>query len=545
MKRIRRIYTFCVAMLLTLCVSCKEHVPPSQPPALGPYGYYIEEDLTTTNIIDDNYRNYYEIYVGSFYDSDGNGIGDLNGVTAKLDYIKDLGFNGIWLMPINEAGSYHKYDVIDYYAIDSDYGTMDDLVTLINECHKRGIKLIMDLVLNHSSNSNDMFNKAIIAHEKYLAGFTLTEEEEKYKDFYSFSDTASVPTGYARVPGKSFSYECNFSGNMPEFNCDSEYVREEFQNIINFYLDKGMDGFRLDAVKYFYFGNNAKCIELLSEINKWVKTKNPNAYVVGECWELSDKIISSYYESGIDSFFNFEASVSNPYGYLLNSINQEGRFCYKYYDGLLSNIKIAGSGIPAPFINNHDTPRYTSRGDVARSKFQFALLQMMNGSTFTYYGDEVGMVGTNTGTNPDQNVRIPILWGSGEGDCTPPGGTTELAYPYGNVNQQLNDKNSILNYYKKVLLVRNQNPEIARGEVTLVEMDRENAKLFVEKTYNGSEIGLIFNFNAINDLNVNYQSFGFTKVVGQIVIDSSEEKYIGIKDDGSLLLPPYSIAIVK
>jgi glycosidase len=170
---------------------------------------------------------------------------------------------------------------------------------------------------------------------------------------------------------------------------------------------------------------------------------------------------------------------------------------------------------------------------------------MMNGSTFTYYGDEVGMVGTNTGTNPDQNVRIPILWGSGEGDCTPPGGTTELAYPYGNVNQQLNDKNSILNYYKKVLLVRNQNPEIARGEVTLVEMDRENAKLFVKKTYNGSEIGLIFNFNAINDLNVNYQSFGFTKVVGQIVIDSSEEKYIGIKDDGSLLLPPYSIAIVK
>ena len=492
-------------------------------------------------------NNYYydtlsdvEFYLEECDEDYGDYINDGDDTTDE-----DLGMNGIWLMPINEAGSYHKYDVIDYYAIDSDYGTMDDLVTLINECHKRGIKLIMDLVLNHSSNSNDMFNKAVEAHEKYLAGFTLSKEEEKYKDFYSFSDTASVPTGYARVPGKSFSYECNFSGNMPEFNCDSQYVREEFQNIINFYLDKGIDGFRLDAVKYYYMGNNAKCVELLSEINKWVKMKNPNAYVVGECWELSDKIISAYYESGIDSFFNFEASVSNPYGYLLNSINQEGRFCYKYYDGLVSNIEIAGSGIPAPFINNHDTPRFTSKGDINRSKFQFALLQMMNGSTFTYYGDEVGMVGTNTGTNPDQNVRIPILWGSGKGDCTPPGGTTVLEYPYDTVSSQLNDKNSILNYYKKVLLIRNQNPEIARGEVTLVEMDRENAKLFVKKTYNGSEIGLIFNFNAINDLNVNYQSFGFTEVVGQIVIDSSEEKYIGIQEDGSLLLPPYSIAIVK
>ena len=544
MKRIS-ILTFCTIMLLTLCVSCKEDVPPTPEPQKGPYGYYIEEDLTTTNIIDDNYRNYYEIYVGSFYDSDGDSIGDLKGVTKKLDYIKDLGFNGIWLMPINEAGSYHKYDVIDYYAIDSEYGTMADFEELIAECHKRGIKLIMDLVLNHSSNYNEMFIRAVIAHEKDLVGFSLTEEEEKYKDFYSFYDGANPPSGYSKVPGKSFYYECNFSGNMPEFNCDSPAVRAEFQNIINFYLDKGVDGFRLDAVKYFYLGNNAKCVELLSEINKWVKTKNPNGYVVGECWELSDKIISQYYGSGIDSFFNFEASVSNPYGYLLNSINQEGRFCYKYYDGLLSNIKIAGNGIPAPFINNHDTPRFTSRGDVNRSKFQFALLQMMNGSTFTYYGDEVGMVGTNTGTNPDQNVRIPILWGTEEGKCTAPGGTTIEEYPYGTVAEQLADENSILNYYKKVLLVRNQNPEIARGEVTLVEMDRENAKLFVKKTYNGSEIGLIFNFNAINDLNVNYQQFGFTQVVGQIVIDSSDEKYIGIQDDGSLLLPPYSIAIVK
>lgn len=115
---IKKILLLISTMILALTIiSCSD----------SPYGKEIEEDLTTTNIIDDNYRNYYEIYVRSFYDSNGDGIGDLNGVTAKLDYIKDLGFNGIWLMPINTSSSYHKYNVKDYYEIDPSYGTMDDL----------------------------------------------------------------------------------------------------------------------------------------------------------------------------------------------------------------------------------------------------------------------------------------------------------------------------------------------------------------------------------------------------------------------------------
>lgn len=536
MKKIRKILMLIAFSLVGVCAACTED---------GPYGKRIVEDLTTTNIVEDNYRNYYEIFVGSFYDSDGNGKGDLKGVTRKLDYIKDLGFNGIWLMPINPSPSYHKYDVKDYYGIDSSYGTMADFEELIAECHKRNIKLIIDLVLNHSSSQNPMFLKAIDAHQKYLRGQKLTKEEEKYKDFYSFYDGASAPTGYAKVSGKSFYYECNFSTDMPEFNCDSEAVKEEFQNIIKFYLEKGVDGFRLDAVKYFYYGSQAKSIEFLSEIAKWVKTKNPNAYIVGEAWETSPTVIASYYESGIDSFFNFEASVSNPSSYLMNCLNLEGKMLNKYYDGLLSNVDIAGDYIPAPFLNNHDTPRFTSKGNVANSKFQYALLQMMNGSTFTYYGDEVGMVGTNSGNYPDQNVRIPMQWGEINGDCNAPAGTTVKEYPYGTVYEQMADETSIYNFYKKVLLIRNQNPEIARGKVSLVEMDREAKKLFIKKSYNGSEIGIIINFSPINDLNVNYQDAGFTQVVGQIVVDGSEEKYIGIQNDGSILMPAYSIAIVK
>ena len=219
----------------------------------------------------------------------------------------------------------------------------------------------------------------------------------------------------------------------------------------------------------------------------------------------------------------------------------------RYYDGLLSNIESAGNYIPAPFLDNHDMPRFTSSGNLSNSKFQFALLQMMNGSTFTYYGDEVGLVGTNAGTAPDQNVRIPILWGeeNEKGNCNAPGGTTKKEYPYPTVKEQMEDKNSIYHYYKKVMLIRNQNPEIARGEVSLLKQDRDSKILVIKKTYNGSEIGIVFNFSPTDDLTIDFSEFDFNSVVGQIVITGEEEKYVGMIQDKTIKMPPYSIAILK
>ncbi len=537
MKNIKRVLLIGILLILSLTLfSCEKE---------GPYGNSIEEDLSTTNIIEDNYRNYYEIFVRSFYDSNGDGIGDLKGVTQKLDYIHDLGFNGIWLMPINPSPSYHKYDVKDYYSVDPSYGTMADLEELISECHKRNIRLILDLVLNHSSTTNVWFTKAKQAFAKSQQNQTLTEEDQKYKDFYSFFTTKpSGKTVYSF--GNNYYYEANFDSGMPEFNLDSLAVQNEFKDILKFYLDKGIDGFRLDAVKYYYVDSMSKSIEFLSKLNTWAKEINPNAYIVGECWD-SDTTIGKYYESGIDSFFNFSMSVSNPSSPLINSLNLDGKLLTQYYDGLLSNISLANGHIPAPFIDNHDMPRYSSSSDLSinKDKFKFALLQMMNGSTFTYYGSEVGMVGTNAGdSNPDQNVRIPIYWGEAEGQCSPLGGATIESYPHGTVKYQMKAKNSTYQFYKKCLLIRNQNPEIARGDVTLVEKDTETKLLFIKKTYNGSEIGIIFNFSATESLNVNYIDQGFNKVVGQLVTDS-KNTYIGSHKDNSITLPPYSIAIVK
>ncbi|MDE5546188.1 MAG: hypothetical protein K2I88_01865 [Anaeroplasmataceae bacterium] len=542
MKAIKKIFLVMALVLTGLSIGCTDSKS-------GKYGKHIDENLTAPTIIDDNYRNYYEIFVRSFYDSDGNGIGDLQGVIQKLDYIQDLGFTGIWLMPINSSGSYHKYDVKDYYEIDKSYGTMDDLEELITECHKRDIKLILDLVINHSALNNKWFTKSKSAHEKVMVGLKLTEDEQGWDDFYCFYDSKSeIPIGKTcqQVAGKTYYYECNFSSNMPEFNLDNELVHEEFKKLIKFYLDKGIDGFRLDAVKYYYVESHKKSVEFLSKFNSWVKEINPKAYIVGECWD-SEEIIKQYYESGCDSFFNFTTSANNSSSGVLNSLNQEGRMLNRYYDALVNNVTMAGDYIPAPFLDNHDMPRYTSSASPNKSKFQYALLSMMNGSTFTYYGDEVGMVGSNGGNRPDENVRIPIYWGEGGiGDCNTLSAATENDYPYAPVKDQMEDENSIYSFYKKCLLIRNQNPEIARGTITLVEMDRDEKKLlFIAKEYSGSKIGIIINFSPTENLNVDYLSAGFTQVVGQLVADTKDDKYIGLQKDKSILLPPYSIAVVK
>ena len=514
----------------------------------GEYGYHIEEDLETTNVLDDNYQTYYEIFVRSFRDSDGDGLGDLKGVIEKLDYIKDLGYTGIWLMPINTSSSYHKYDVNNYYEIDPEYGSIIDLMNLTKEAHKRGIKVIIDLVLNHSGVKNPLFVESCKAHYKALKGEALNEREEIMKDFYTFFDKKTdIPKGIAGYQASKydFYYEGNFSSSMPEFNYDNPYVYEEIKNIMEFYFNKGVDGFRLDAVKYFYYNKHNLNVEVLRKINNIAKELNPKAYIVGECWD-SASVIKQYYESGIDSFFNFPASVTAANGYILNGINREGDNLKAYYEGMLSNIELAGNCIPAPFLDNHDTVRFTSSFADCDSKFQYALMSMLNGTTFTYYGDEVGMIGNK---EVDEDVRIPILWGEGKGDCAIlPGVTTEAdkRYAYGTVNEQINDPDSFYNFYKKCNLIRNQNPEIARGKIELVAMERGDTEklLFISKEYNGSKIGIIFNFSPYYDLTIDYKQYGFENVVGQIVVNNST-KYIGEQKDGSIKMPSYSIAIVK
>ena len=214
--------------------------------------------------IDDNYRTFYQIFVGSFSDSNGDGIGDLRGIINRFDYLNDgninsgksLGVQGIWLSPIFTSPSYHKYDVKDYYTVDWRFGTEEDLKELVDLCHQRNVKLILDLAINHTAKSHDWFVKFEQARK---AGNTTNP----YYDYYSCATTAEKVNGvvYQKIAGIDCWYECNFSGDMPELNFDNPNVRQATLDIAKYYLNLGVDGFRFDAIKYIYMGNTERSVD--------------------------------------------------------------------------------------------------------------------------------------------------------------------------------------------------------------------------------------------------------------------------------------------
>lgn len=486
------------------------------------------------NIIDDNYRNWYEIFVYSFFDSNDDGIGDLNGVTQKLDYLSDLGVNGIWLMPIHPSPTYHKYDVKDYYDIDSDYGTLDDFDKLIEEAHNRGIKVIIDLVFNHTSSSHPWFTKACNAVRS-------GDLDNKYVKYYNF--TKDNQAGYTQLSGTSYYYESRFWSGMPDLNLDNEDVRAEMKDIIDYWLTThNVDGFRLDAVTSYYTKNVAKNVEFLNWLNVEAKQIKSDCYIVGEAWEGSDGQINDYYQSGCDSFFLFTGAQGG--GELAGCVKRQDAQGYASWVKRLENVYT--KGVLAPFLGNHDTMRPGSfMPDTLAVKMAGGLLSMMNGSMFMYYGEEIGMISLG-GTDSDPHKRIAMLWESGvyKGWCyQPPEGITvnKNSYKYPSVKEQQEDDNSIYAYYKQALKLRNCFPQIARGTIEVLELDNDAMEVCaIKKTYNGESITIVINLSRVEDQTVNMS--GALKAT--LLADNST----GVKYDskhGTITLPPCSIAIFQ
>ncbi len=519
----------------------------------------IPEDLTTLNIIDDDYRNYYEIYVGSFFDTNGDGVGDLKGVQEKLPYIKDLGYNGIWLMPIFTSPTYHKYDAEDYFEIDPDFGTMQDLIDLVEAAHEMDINIILDLMINHSSATNQLFIDAANDYARYLSnpGAYTRPSTTSNKDWYVFQENAAGGYTNINIDGKTFYYESNFSSNMPEFNLDNEEVRDYFESIASYYLGEiGIDGFRLDAVLYYYYNQHERNQAYLTEFHDYCATINPDVYIVGEAWISTNYIKQYYANSTVESYFYF--GVNDVSGTIASSTGAGGSFLRSYFDLVVEEIpeNTKGPGgtqsVPAMFLDNHDTNRIAF-SNMASTKFYYGLLAMLNGAVFTYYGDELGVTGAKSSGDPGLRCYMP--WD--EGDFTgktdnPEGATTKYIYP--SYEEQKDDPNSIYNYYKKANLLRNQLPSIARGQITsigenttcfdiLSEPQSDAYYLTIEKTYGEEVICIIINFNVNETLTYNYLEHGYNEVVGQLVVDT--DTYIGLKGEGNLSLPPQAIAIVR
>ncbi len=457
-------------------------------------------DLVAQNSEDQN-DTYYEIFVYSYADSDGDGIGDLQGIIDKLDYLNDgdasttddLGVTALWLMPIMPSPTYHKYDVIDYYDIDSQYGDLTDFQNLLEEAHNRDMKVIIDMAINHTSSEHPWFTTAC----EYLQNLNGAEPDVAECPEYGFYNFSTVKEGSAwyEVEGTDYYYEAQFWSGMPDLNLDSDAVREELTSIFTYWLDLGVDGFRLDAVTSYYTGHDEENIAFMSWLNDMVKAEKEDAYIVAEAW-TNLSTYGSYYASGIDSFFDFQFADKSG---VIASVAKGSKSAMSYVNNLLQLQEVleeyGETAVDAPFYTNHDMARsagyYAGDYKVNMTKLAGALNLMMSGNAFVYYGEELGMKGSGI----DENKRAPMQWSSdADADymCDGPADMEEIEMVNGSLEEQEEDADSIYQYYREAIRIREAFLPITNGTVEAVENLSGETYAGFKKVYNGEEVLILF-----------------------------------------------------
>lgn len=505
---------------------------------------FVDED----NRIDDKYGTCYQVFLYSFCDSDGDGIGDIQGLISKLDYIQDMGFSSIWLLPFTKSTTYHKYDVVDYYTIDPQYGTMDDFDALVKACDERGIDIYMDFVINHTSSKNEWFKEAC----DYLSTIGDGEPDASvcpYVDYYNFKKSDKVPTGWKKVSGnQNWIYECVFWAQMPDLNLSSKAVRSEIENIAKFWIDKGISGFRLDAALHYFESDNPDSIEALSWFCDYVHGIDPDIYCVAEVWD-NFNTIKQFYQSSCDSMFDF--TLGNQDGVFVkgvnnNSDNESGAKMAENIVNVYNEIKsVNENAIDGVFLSNHDTGRaagFLLRKD-PRVKLAAGIQILSTGNVFVYYGDELGM----GGSGKDENKRAPMYWSDDEnadGMTAGPPSYEPQTHSFGSYETQKDDDYSVYNYYKKAIHIRNKYPEIGRGVPTVMsDVAEQNGNICaIHKTYNDSEISLIYNdSDAAITVTVSKDTYKYETVADYLIVN---EELPQIKGE-EITIPAYGCVILK
>ena len=489
---------------------------------------------------DDNYRTWYEIFVYSFCDSDGDGIGDLRGIISRLDYLQELGINGIWLMPIHPSTSYHKYNVSDYYAIDPAYGTMEDLMDFMAECEKRDIHVILDLVVNHTGSDHEWFRTAV-EYLQNLGDGEPNAEDCPYFDYYHF--TREQKNGYTPVEGTPWYYESMFSPDMPDLNLANGLVRQEIDAIMAYWLGKGVSGFRLDAAKEFYSGSAEKNIEVLSWLQETASAYKEDVYMVAEVWD-SFNTITDYYNSGLTSIFDYP--FGNSDGKIITILRNAGNPAQvATYATALEKADKAYSGsnpdyIDAPFLSNHDVGRIASfcGKDENKTKLAGTMNLLMSGSAFIYYGEEIGMVGIGN----DPSKRAPMYWNTARDNGTtdlPPDCELPEEYPFGSLEEQVEDDSSIYNYYRQAIAIRKALPVISHGGTTAEAALNVGCVSAFRKTWGEEECIILMNIDEAA------ASVDLTAYEGWTLATSLSVNEETVAMDGSTLnLPAYGVAVL-
>ena len=434
--------------------SCPPIPPLLPPPGLGQPGWWRD-------------RVFAEVFVRSYADSNGDGIGDLKGLTAKLDYLNDgnpatttdLGITGLWLMPTFPSPSYHGYDITDDRGVNPDYGTLADMKALIAAAHRRGIAVILDLPLNHTSSKDPWF----LASEKGQA---------PYADWYVWADS---PQGSDwQQDGKRF-YYARFGPDFPDLNLANPAVTAQVTSDAEYWLEQvGVDGFRLDAAKHLI--EDGTTTENTPETHAWWKTfrtaieqRTPGALLLGEVSDTSQNS-ASYVPDDLDLTFDFVLASIDTGSAQSGDGSSVERGLSK-----ISPLYPASSGYAA-FLTNHDQTRIASqvKGDPGALRSAADLLLTGPGVPFIYYGEEIGM----SGAKPDERIRTPMRW-----DATSPAAGFSSHAPWEalsddasavNVATESADPASLLSHYRDLIHLRAAHPALATGTWTAIQSDAPN-----------------------------------------------------------------------
>ncbi len=515
---------------------------------------------------------FYQIYPRSFKDSNGDGIGDLLGIVEKLDYLKHLGINGLWLSPVYDSpNDDNGYDIRDYEKIMEEFGSMEDFDLLLEEAHKRDMKIIMDLVINHTSDEHIWFQDA------------LKNKESKYKDYYIFKKgkDGSYPNNWTSAfkgPAWNYYEELDeyalhvFSAKQMDLNWENEDMRKDIYKMINFWLDKGVDGFRLDVInliskpqdfpdgeeglgdllgaigyEHIFYGPRLK--EFLSEMNKETFSKY-DAFTIGEGAGIGlelGKIITCESCERLSQIFNFDL-LNNPGKNKFDAYSYDLR---KLKDQILKwQENFQGGCRPAIVFENHDNPRFYSK--VSKDpKHRDKLAKLINtimltikATPYFYQGQEIGMTDVNF-TDPDQlrdvesinifnqhlekgdtpeealkkvavgsrdNARIPMQWEDsafGGFSDVKPWIMASRDYMDYNVKNQLEDPNSILNFTKDLIALRKEDETLVYGDFLNVDKDKDILSYYRlgEKSSYYIEINLL-STNKKRNIEVNIEKSG-------------------------------------
>ncbi len=431
---------------------------------------------------------FYQVFVRSFYDSDGDGIGDFNGLIEKLDYLNDgdpntttdLGISGLWLMPIHPATSYHGYDVTDYYQVNPQYGTMDDFRRLLDAVHRRGMRLIIDLVLNHTSSEHPWFIAA-------------QNPSSPFRDWYVWSDTEPVGSGWHL--GQNGFYLGIFEDGMPDLNYRNPDVNAQMLDVARYWLQEvGVDGFRIDAAKHIVEegtiqSHSASTHNWLADFRVHFSAMKPDGLIVGEVWDNSVAVSQYLRGDELHLAFNFDLAQAILTSVRVGRADAVARI-------LARDLKLLPNGQFAAFLSNHDQDRamLVVGDDPAKARLAAGLLLTLPGVPFIYYGEEIGMVGKK----PDEQIRTPMQWSAGENA----GFTTGLPwepvnpdYPQKNVQKQLQDGDSLLAAYRSLIRLRQRHAALRVGDTLLLQAS-DSACLAYLRSVPEENILVVFNLGS-------------------------------------------------